>query len=190
MASQQRCDRYGLRWQWLRATLATALTTSSTWTTRTATVAALQPSTTSIKTGTSRTTVDCCGSFPRAGEIRWRTSSLSLTASSSSGQTGEILTRYAITLWYFDATEREEACRRYQKERLAATQCSVRYSSSSARHLAHSHPGAAALKRPCSTQAPTASKRQQRTQQQQCQDEVSPRTGELAAATPLICKAH
>lgn len=25
-------------------------------------------------------------------------------------------TRYAITLWYFDATEREEACRRYQKE--------------------------------------------------------------------------
>lgn len=27
-------------------------------------------------------------------------------------------TRYAITLWYFDATEREEACRRYQKERL------------------------------------------------------------------------
>ncbi|XP_049863618.1 egl nine homolog 1 [Schistocerca gregaria] len=26
-------------------------------------------------------------------------------------------TRYAITLWYFDANEREEACRRYQKER-------------------------------------------------------------------------
>ncbi|GLV40126.1 HIF prolyl hydroxylase [Carabus blaptoides fortunei] len=26
-------------------------------------------------------------------------------------------TRYAITLWYFDAAEREEACRRYQKER-------------------------------------------------------------------------
>lgn len=25
-------------------------------------------------------------------------------------------TRYAITLWYFDATEREEACRRYQRE--------------------------------------------------------------------------
>ncbi|XP_066249083.1 prolyl hydroxylase EGLN3 [Euwallacea similis] len=28
-------------------------------------------------------------------------------------------TRYAITLWYFDATEREEAVRRYEKERLA-----------------------------------------------------------------------
>lgn len=26
-------------------------------------------------------------------------------------------TRYAITLWYFDAVERDEACRRYQKER-------------------------------------------------------------------------
>ncbi|KAF2881620.1 hypothetical protein ILUMI_24563 [Ignelater luminosus] len=26
-------------------------------------------------------------------------------------------TRYAITLWYFDAHEREEACRRYEKER-------------------------------------------------------------------------
>ncbi|XP_019769773.1 prolyl hydroxylase EGLN3 isoform X2 [Dendroctonus ponderosae] len=28
-------------------------------------------------------------------------------------------TRYAITLWYFDAAEREEAVRRYDKERLA-----------------------------------------------------------------------
>ncbi|XP_050293977.1 egl nine homolog 1-like isoform X2 [Anthonomus grandis grandis] len=28
-------------------------------------------------------------------------------------------TRYAITLWYFDAAEREQALRRYQKERLA-----------------------------------------------------------------------
>ncbi|RZF43941.1 hypothetical protein LSTR_LSTR006749 [Laodelphax striatellus] len=26
-------------------------------------------------------------------------------------------TRYAITLWYFDAAEREEACRRYERER-------------------------------------------------------------------------
>ncbi|KAK9703157.1 2OG-Fe(II) oxygenase superfamily [Popillia japonica] len=26
-------------------------------------------------------------------------------------------TRYAITLWYFDAVEREEACRRYERER-------------------------------------------------------------------------
>lgn len=25
-------------------------------------------------------------------------------------------TRYAITLWYFDAQEREEACRRYEKQ--------------------------------------------------------------------------
>lgn len=25
-------------------------------------------------------------------------------------------TRYAITLWYFDAVEREEACRRYERE--------------------------------------------------------------------------
>ncbi|KAF5292818.1 hypothetical protein FQA39_LY13863 [Lamprigera yunnana] len=31
-------------------------------------------------------------------------------------------TRYAITLWFFDALEREEACRRYEKERNKAKQ--------------------------------------------------------------------
>ncbi|KAF7266755.1 prolyl hydroxylase EGLN3-like [Rhynchophorus ferrugineus] len=34
-------------------------------------------------------------------------------------------TRYAITLWYFDAAEREEAVRRYDKERLSMEKSST-----------------------------------------------------------------